>query len=575
MTEAAAPTQLLRPPPAGSDSVDLDSPTQALETQVPRSADKSKRVQNLPRGMRVAGRYRILKKVAEGGLGVVYKATDRRRGLPVAIKIPKPHPRIEQTTALDQEYKRLQWLKHDHIVRAIGLPSFNGIGCLVMEWLDGETVAAKIKRKEELGADQVRAIIVDLADALAYAHDRGVVHGDLKPANVQLTRKGAKLMDFGGLQFSENGERSVLATREYASPQVLQGAPPTPADDVYSLGVLAYRMLTHRLPFGSHDAAQAFELEAEAAVHDLDPELRDIVMKCLALDPEERFEDALDLLAAMAPPKSVAIMAERRHVVTTRQRSWAWGIAASLLAALGLAFGMQFAPEALNFFEEAAAKVVQEEKTSAAPQTTPSVVLEEATAKPIILAVAEVQAEEAQTPSVIETADELLAATETNTTPPPIVEKRPKPVVEQKQELVKEVPAVVEPVPVERKEIVLQETETDLAPKARPLSYWLAEKRDQRPVGLKSVTQEQDAAPLFPPKHGLYEGYVLVDFVIAPTGRPVGTRVRSSNLPAAYTQEALAAVTQWRFARRDTGTYVVAEVKFDPTAASANPERRI
>lgn len=549
MTEAAADTQQLRPPPAGSDSVDLDSPTQALEPIV------AKRVQDLPKGMRVAGRYRILKKVAEGGLGVVYKALDKRRARPVAIKIPKPHPRIEQTTALDQEYKRLQWLKHDHIVKAIGLPSHNGIGCLVMEWLDGETVAAKIKRKEELSAERVHKIIGELADALAYAHDRGVVHGDLKPANVQLTKKGAKLLDFGGLQFSDNGERSVLATREYASPQVLNGASPKPADDVYSLGVLAYRMLTHRLPFGSHDAAQAFELEAEAAVHDLDPELRDIVMKCLALDDEERFQNAVDLLAAMAPAKPSPIVAERRVAPPARQRRWTWGIAASLLAALGVAAGVQLAPQAVNLFEAAVAKVAQDDKIGAVTQGNNASVAEDEIAKPIVLAVADVPAQEKSLTAEPET--ELAAIVEPSVFErEPVTTTQPEPPKAQAPSV--ETPAA-EPALVE----------TDVAPKPRPMSYWLAEKRDQRPVGLKSVTQERGAAPAFPPKHGLYEGYVLVDFVIAPTGRPVGTRVRSTNLPSAYTQEALVAVTQWRFARRDTGSYVVAEVRFDPDDAPA------
>lgn len=568
MTEAAADTQLLRLPPAGSDSVDLDSPTQELGAPMASSKDThGKRIQDLPKGMRVAGRYRILKKVAEGGLGVVYKALDRRRGRPVAIKIPKPHPRIEQTTALDQEYKRLQWLKHDHIVKALGLPSHSGIGCLVMEWLDGETVAAKIKRKEELSGAQVRAIIAQLADALAFAHDRGVVHGDLKPANVQLTKNGVKLLDFGGLRFSDNGERSVLATREYASPQVLKGTPPTPADDVYSLGVLAYRMLTHRLPFGSHDAAQAFELEAEAAVHDLDPELRDIVMKCLALDNEERFQNAVDLLAAMAPPKPTAIRAERRSVAIRRQRSWGWGIAASLLVALGVAVGFQFAPQAVSLFEAAVAKVVQDDKIGAVPEDDNASVPEADIGTPIMLAVAEIDAQDSRTTD--ELADERPVVAVTQAAPALLAENLPAEVAEPALREAASVPALVETLPAESAQAAPLEPEAELVPRPRPMSYWLAEKRDQRPVGLKSVTKQQDVAPLFPAKHGLYEGYVLVDFVIAPTGRPVGTRVRSTNLPSAYTQEALVAVTQWRFARRDTGSYVVAEVRFDPDDAPA------
>ncbi len=139
---------------------------------------------------------------------------------------------------------------------------------LVMEWLDGETLAARLDRTkgQPMASDAFRALLLPIISALAFAHRHGIVHGDIKPGNIFMTTQGGiKLLDFGHAEGSMSSTRSepFAITRGYTSFEVYQGCQPEIRDDVYSLAVMAYRMLVGRRPFGRHNAVEAEALGLE------------------------------------------------------------------------------------------------------------------------------------------------------------------------------------------------------------------------------------------------------------------------------------------------------------------------
>ncbi len=144
------------------------------------------------------GPYRVIAKIGEGGMGEVYKATDTRLDRTVAIKVLPEHvaadPDLKQR--FEREARTVAKLNHPHICTLHDIGSQDGIDFLVMEYLDGETVAQRLE-KGALPLDQALQIAIDMADALDKAHRQGIVHRDLKPANIMLTKAGAKLLDFG------------------------------------------------------------------------------------------------------------------------------------------------------------------------------------------------------------------------------------------------------------------------------------------------------------------------------------------------------------------------------------------
>lgn len=228
-------------------------------------------------GDTLAGRYTICEKVDHCGMGVVFKALDRRRekaGVPmpwVALKFARADAGDGTTaTYLRQEFLKLSQLNHPNIVSVFDFDSDGGLDFIVMEWLEGHTLADMLSRitSKRIALHKAQEIIQGVASALAHAHELGVVHGDVKPSNIFLTgNRGVKLLDFGSsIQASSDAEgEGNWATRAYASCQVLEGASPQPHDDVYSLGVTAYRLMSGERPFNDLDAAEA---EATGAVPD-------------------------------------------------------------------------------------------------------------------------------------------------------------------------------------------------------------------------------------------------------------------------------------------------------------------
>jgi serine/threonine-protein kinase len=271
---------------------------------------------SLQAGATLGGRYTLGSVIAAGGMGVVWEATDEVLQRPVAVKIMRP-PGADDEAFLERfrdEARGSALLHHPNIAAVFDYGEEGGTAYLVMELVLGHTVSELIlEHPGGMPADEVRSILGQAALALSVAHDSGVVHRDVKPANIIVTADGqAKLTDFGiarvgaGSGHTVTGE--VLGTPEYISPEQALGEPATAASDIYSLGVVTYEMLTGRKPFdlGSPVAT------AIAQVNDPPPDLpdtapadlRSVVEASLAKSPADRPADARAVAEAAGVPLS-------------------------------------------------------------------------------------------------------------------------------------------------------------------------------------------------------------------------------------------------------------------------------
>jgi hypothetical protein len=248
-----------------------DEPTVEFEGEAPAMLGVP--AARLGVGVKLRGRYVLESLIGVGGTANVYRARDvrRERGAPFAFVDVKV-PRQENAERLKREFRIAQSLSHPNIVRVFDLDRVGGIWFMVTELLEGETLLEALERASPgglpppLGARVLRAC----AQALQFAHDRGIVHGDFKPGNVLVARAGEpRVLDFGASVSQDprsRGNTNTLrpaATRRYASPQVLAGEPPEPADDIFSFACVACEVLSGAHPFGqlSSTEARAAKLE--------------------------------------------------------------------------------------------------------------------------------------------------------------------------------------------------------------------------------------------------------------------------------------------------------------------------
>jgi serine/threonine protein kinase len=274
------------------------------------------------------GPYEIESPLGEGGMGEVYRARDVRLDRTVAIKVLVSHlsssPELKQR--MDREARAISALNHPHICHLYDIGSQDGTDYLVMEFLEGETLAERL-RKGPLPLPEVLKIAIAIADALTVAHRQGIVHRDLKPGNIMLTRAGAKLMDFGlakatspslGISGSNapllSGDRTrseasplttagaIIGTIQYMAPEQLEGKEADSRSDLFALGAILYEMVTGNRPFGGRSqisvASAILEKEPEPITtsHPLTPPMfEQVVATCLAKNPDDRFQSAHDL----------------------------------------------------------------------------------------------------------------------------------------------------------------------------------------------------------------------------------------------------------------------------------------
>ena len=242
----------------------------------------------------------------------VYRATDLVLQRPVAVKIPTLDV-LARTAGFGDDFRRearaAARLNHPNVVSIYDTGTDAGIAFIVMELVDGRTVADAVGDGPLL-PERALEIAESVAAGLAFAHHAGVVHGDIKPSNIMLTRRGdAKVLDFGiarAVSDVRTFTSSVLATAAYLSPEQARGLPVDERSDVYSLGVVLFEMLAGRPPFEAEtpqEVARAHVLRdpppLSRVAPGVSPEVERVVMACLAKDPRQRIASAADLVAAL------------------------------------------------------------------------------------------------------------------------------------------------------------------------------------------------------------------------------------------------------------------------------------
>ena len=247
--------------------------------------------------------YKILEKLGEGGMGVVYKAHDTNLDRDVALKFLPAHlSASEQDKArFMQEAKAASAINHPNICTIYSIDDYEGQLFIAMEFVDGQTLRDK---RGTINFKQAIDIGIQIADGLAAAHEKGIVHRDIKPENIMVRKDGiAQIMDFGLAKLRASGskftrltkEGSTVGTAGYMSPEQVQGLDADHRSDIFSYGVLLYELLTGQLPFrGVHETALAYEIvnvdppPMSSVKPEIDPNLDSIVLECLEKDPRER-----------------------------------------------------------------------------------------------------------------------------------------------------------------------------------------------------------------------------------------------------------------------------------------------
>src|SRR5579863_1068706 len=271
------------------------------------------------------GPYEIQSPLGAGGMGEVYRARDTRLDRTVAVKILPAHlsEDAEAKQRFDREARSISQLNHSNICTLYDVGHQDGVGYLVMEYLEGETLADRLK-KGPLAAELLLKYASEICEGLEKAHKTGVIHRDLKPANVMLTKSGAKLMDFGlaknvavgvdpasGLTMTSSGPApadpltargTVLGTFQYMAPEQVEGKEADTRSDIFALGAVLYEMATGKRAFEGKNTASVIAAVLErnppaiSTVQPASPPALDrVVQTCLAKDPDERFQNVHDV----------------------------------------------------------------------------------------------------------------------------------------------------------------------------------------------------------------------------------------------------------------------------------------
>ncbi len=313
----------------------------------PAVADRAAPIQSFHPDQIVAGRYKIVRFIGQGGMGEVYEADDLELREHVALKTVRPQAAFDRN-AIERFKREIQLarkvthpnvcrifdLGHHEIKTAAGGPAQQTeITFLTMELLSGETLAERLKRSGRMTSSEALPLVIQMASGLAAAHAAGIVHRDFKSGNVILippkdgqSEARAVVTDFG-LARSTSADASITAsaggiagTPAYMAPEQIEGAEITPATDIYSLGIVMYEMVSGTLPFtGDTPLAAAVKRLKEAArpphsyVPDLDPKWEAVILRCLERNPADRFARATQVVEALCGEGVVPRRPNRRR----------------------------------------------------------------------------------------------------------------------------------------------------------------------------------------------------------------------------------------------------------------------
>lgn len=261
-------------------------------------------------GKRLDGRYEIQEIIGIGGMAVVYKAYDVQENRIVAVKILKEEfgTSSEFLRRFQNESKVIAVLSHPNVVKVYDVSFGDNFQYIVMEYIDGITLKEYIERKQSIPWRDALYFTVQILHALQHAHDKGIIHRDVKPQNIMLLRDGTiKVTDFGIARFSRSEERTItdkaIGSVHYISPEQAKGGPIDEKADLYSVGVLMYEMLTGRLPFDGDNAVSVaiMQLQDEPTPpRDIDPSiplgLCQITMRAMRKNPAHRYHSDAEML---------------------------------------------------------------------------------------------------------------------------------------------------------------------------------------------------------------------------------------------------------------------------------------
>jgi tetratricopeptide (TPR) repeat protein/predicted Ser/Thr protein kinase len=302
----------------------------------------------MPEGVEIGHRYKVIRLLGVGGMGAVYRVHDRELDRDVALKLIRGE--IANSPETLERFKREIQLSskvtHRNVLRVFDLGQTEGIRYLTMEYVEGDDLAGLLKREKRVPIARTLTIFRQICEGLQAAHEKGVIHRDLKPQNVMINAEDhVYLMDFGLAKTSEQTgvtqTGAVIGTPNYMSPEQVKGLPVGPQSDIYSMGIILYEMLTGVVPFTGKSVFEVMVARVQKPPRratELNPEipgyLQKIMDRCLAIDPTLRYQNVGEILADL---DSGSFRPTLRYAI--HRRRWLRPAAAALAIAVLLAGG--------------------------------------------------------------------------------------------------------------------------------------------------------------------------------------------------------------------------------------------
>ncbi len=299
----------------------------------------------VPEGRLLAERYRLTLRIDEGGAGEVWQARDERLGRDVAIKIVGPSADEAFRERFADEARRAAAVLHPNVVTVFDEGRDGTDAFMVMELVRGRTLRDVVADRGPLRPHEAARIVAQIAAALDAAHEAGVIHCDVKPANVIVDQQGtAKLTDFGIARAARGPrEHELIGTARYIAPERIEGRVPTDRSDIYSLGLVAYELIAGRPPNAEMDTEDLLRLRLDgrppslrSARVGINEEIDAVVAKALARDPQARYASAgafaRDLLAASEPDDATGVLPAVKRPLRGARREFHVDTTLALLA---------------------------------------------------------------------------------------------------------------------------------------------------------------------------------------------------------------------------------------------------
>ena len=270
-----------------------------FETELKPGIGYGTDLENLPAGYVIEDRFEVKEKVGQGGFGAVYRAYDRKMDIEKALKVlPRVVSEDKQTMdTLLAEARTMARLNHANIVRLYEFHDKGAVKCLDMEYVAGGSLADKkfASQNKRLSEEQVRNTALQIADSLAYAHNLGVIHKDIKPQNMLVAKDGTvKVMDFGISEtlrssLSRLSNTTSSGSLAYMSPEQVRGKDVGPEADIYSFGAMLYELLSGHPPFYKGAIEHQILNEPPEPIAGVSDEMNDFLLICLQKDYQDRF----------------------------------------------------------------------------------------------------------------------------------------------------------------------------------------------------------------------------------------------------------------------------------------------